>query len=413
MNGREFDIVLWGASGFTGRLVAEYLVRKGSTRSLQIALGGRSRARLEAVRDALARIDPKALGLALVVGDGLDRQFVSALAARTRVVCTTVGPYDLYGRLLVAACASAGTHYCDLTGEVPFIRDMIDAHHQSAVASGAMIVHSCGFDSVPSDLGVMMLQDEMRRRAGRFCQEIILCLESVKGGVSGGTVSSMLNFVESAIRDPDIKKLAQDPYALNPSGLRHGPEAQDPLGVRFNSLANCWTAPFLMGRINTRVVRRTNALLDDVWGREFLYSEFVCYGSGWTGMMMAWGASAFFAVLQVAVGLKLARSLLRKTILPKPGEGPSATRRAAGYFEMQLTGRTEDESGEGLVISSRIRGDTDPGYSETAKMLAESALCLAQDDLSCAGGVLTPAAAMGPSLLARLQDAGLQFEIRN
>ncbi|NNE46253.1 MAG: saccharopine dehydrogenase [Rhodothermales bacterium] len=413
MNGREFDIVLWGASGFTGRLVAEYLVRKGSTRTLQIALGGRSRARIEEVRDALARIDPEALGLPLLVGDGLDRQFVNALAARSRVVCTTVGPYDLYGRPLVAACASAGTHYCDLTGEVPFIRDMIDAHHQSALASGAMIVHSCGFDSVPSDLGVMMLQDEMHRRTGLFCKEIILCLLSVKGGVSGGTVSSMLNFVESAIRDSDIRDLAHDPYALNPSELRYGPEAPDATGVRFNTLANCWTAPFLMGRINTRVVRRTNALLDDVWGREFLYSESVCYGSGRTGMMKAWGASTFFALLQLTVRLRLVRSLLKKTVLPKPGEGPSATRRAAGNFEMRLTGRTEDEMGEHLVISSRIRADTDPGYSETAKMLAESALCLAQDDLSCAGGVLTPAAAMGPSLLARLQEAGLRFEIRN
>jgi len=413
MSGREFDIVLWGASGFTGRLVAEYLVRKGSTRSLRIALGGRSRARIEEVRDALARIDPEALGLALLAGDGLDRQFVNALAARARVVCTTVGPYDLYGRPLVAACASAGTHYCDLTGEVPFIRDMIDAHQQSALASGAMIVHSCGFDSVPSDLGVMMLQDEMQRRTGRFCREIILCLLSAKGGVSGGTVSSMLNFVESAIRDPDIRDLAHDPYALNPSGLRYGPEAPDATGVRFNTLANCWTAPFLMGRINTRIVRRTNALLDDVWGREFLYSESVCYGSGRTGMMKAWGASTFFALLQLTVRLRLVRSLLKKTVLPKPGEGPSATRRAAGYFEMRLTGRTEDELGKHLVISSSISGDTDPGYSETAKMLAESALCLAQDDLSCAGGVLTPAAAMGPSLLARLQEAGLRFEIRN
>ncbi len=288
---RELDLVLWGATGFTGRLVAAHLLaRHGARGGLRWALGGRSRPKLEALRRELGEA---AGDLPLVVGDGEDEASMGVLAARTRVVCTTVGPYARYGSKLVAACVHRGTHYCDLTGEVQWMRRMIDAHQKEAEASGARIVHTCGFDSIPSDLGVFFLQREMQARHGVPCARVKVRVAGFSGGFSGGTVASMLNMMDEMQRDPSVRRVMSDPYALNPEGERSGPDEPDRTTPAWDPDFEAWTAPFVMAGINTRVVRRTNALLGHPWGREFRYDEAMLMGSGPAGWLKAAGFTAW------------------------------------------------------------------------------------------------------------------------
>ncbi len=404
---REFDVVLWGATGFTGRLVAEHLrERHGVGGRLRWALGGRSRAKLESVRDAL----PEASALPLIVGDAGDEEFVRSLAARTRVVCTTVGPYARYGSPLVAACARGGTHYCDLTGELPWMRRMIDAHQKEAEGSGARVVHACGFDCIPSDLGVFFLQREMRARHGGPCARIKLRVAGFRGGVSGGTAASMVELVTEAAADPAVRRLLADPYGLNPEGERHGPDGPDQAGPAHDPDFG-WTAPFVMAAVDTRVVRRTNALLGYPYGEDFRYDEATLTGDGPAGWIKAVGLSAGIgAALGAAAVGPLRRGLAR--LLPDPGEGPSAEQRESGYFDLRLHGAHPMEPG--LALRARVTGDRDPGYGATARMLGEAAVCLARDELAVGGGFWTPAAAMGEPLLRRLEaHAGLTFALEH
>ena len=260
---RPHDLVLWGATGFTGEIVAEYLVRWAAAHpdvGLRWALAGRNQAKLEQVRSRLVSIDPTAAELPLITGDSHDRASLDAIARDASVVCTTVGPYAQYGAELVAACVEHGTDYCDLTGENHFIRRMIDAHQTAAEASGARIVNCCGFDSIPSDLGTLVLQDAAEKRHGRPCDRVTLYVDRVKGGMSGGTIASMKNLMEEAEKDPEVRRIFGHPYALNPEGEREGPDGSDARGVG-RSPDGRWTAPFVMAAINTRIVRRSNALL--------------------------------------------------------------------------------------------------------------------------------------------------------
>jgi short subunit dehydrogenase-like uncharacterized protein len=408
---RSFDVLLWGATGFTGQLVAEYLARHyGVGRELRWALGGRSKDKLEKVRASLEAVDTRARELPLVLGDGTDRASLDRLAVDASVVCSTVGPYALHGRELVAACVEAGTDYCDLTGEPQFVRAMIDAHHERAGATGARIVHCCGYDSIPSDLGTLMLQERALEKHGARCAEVKHLAGEAKGGMSGGTAASMVALMDEASRDPAIRRLLNDPYSLDPDRGEPGPDGHDQRGVRWDADLAQWTGPFLMAAINTRVVRRTNALLGYAWGRDFRYREAMSFGAGAKGWLTAAGVSAGTTLGVAAVAVAPVRRLVAKRLLPAPGEGPSKEVRDSGFFVSRLVGTLPHGKGK---LRGTVRGTSDPGYGETAKMLSESAVCLAKDGdaIPRRGGVLTPGSCMGMRLVERLRDAGMTFDV--
>lgn len=406
MTEREFDIVLWGATGFTGALVAEYLLeRYGSSGPLRWAIAGRSAPKLEALA---SKLGAPASNLTTIVADSFDEQSLQCLARRSRVVLTTVGPYARYGSSLVAACVENRTHYCDLSGEVQWIRRMIDRHQEPATKSGARIVHCCGFDSVPMDIGVWYFQREAKRKYGAYCNSIILLVKAMKGAASGGTLASIMNVIREARNDRAVARVLASPYSLNPEGQRQGPDGGDQRRVLFDSESNTWTAPFVMANVNTRVVRRSHALQGFAYGKDFRYREAVMTGKGAAGWIKATSISAGLAGFMLAASFKTTRAGLERFVLPKPGEGPGRAAREAGFFNLLQIGRLPD----GTIVRGRITGDRDPGYGSTSKMLSECAVCLAMDELDVGGGILTPAAAMAEPLLQRLQsNAGLTFEL--
>jgi len=404
---REFDVIIQGATGFTGTLVAEYLLRQyGIGKELRWALAGRSKDKLHDVQKQLGEA---ANDLDLIVADSFDKSALQSLASRTRVVLTTVGPYALYGSDLVAACVDAGTHYCDLAGEVQWIRKMVDTHHERARETGAKIVHCCGFDSVPMDIGVWFLQHAAQEKYGQYCESISMLVKASKGTASGGTLASMMNLIKESRDDRNVARTLIHPYSLNPEGDREGPDERDQQRVIYRDDAKSWTAPFVMAGVNTKVVRRSHALAGFPYGRGFRYDESVMTGRGFSGwlkgtiMTVGIGALVFFA------SYKWSRNLLQRFVLAKPGEGPDRQLQHEGFFNLMQIGVLAD----GTVLRSRITGDQDPGYGSTSKMLSECAVCLARDELGVDGGVLTPAAAMGAPLIDRLREnAGLTFELR-
>jgi short subunit dehydrogenase-like uncharacterized protein len=395
-NSRELDVVLWGATGYTGRLVADYLATSPSSSGLRWAIAGRDKAKLERVRSELGRAVP------ILVGDATDPASLDAIARRTAVVCTTVGPYAKHGSELVAACVRAGTHSCDLTGEVPWIRKMIDLHDAAARASGARIVNCCGFDSIPSDLGVWMMYGAMKAR-GRELGRVDAFFGETSGSFSGGTIASMLNLIDEARRDPETRRLLGNPYALGGSG----PDGPDARGVRWEPRLGKWTAPFVMAAINTRIVRRSNAVLGAPYGKEFRYTEQMSMPRGARGLVAATGLTALLGGFVVATQVPPLRKVIERR-LPSPGEGPTPEQRAAGHYVVRLIAESSDGS---LRLDGRVEDRRDPGYGSTAVMLSEAAICLARDPLGAPGGVLTPASAMGDALLARLRRAGLTFAV--
>lgn len=412
---RTYDVVLFGATGFTGKLVAEYIATndrgKEAGKKLRWAIAGRSKDKLEAVKRELVAIDPELAGLPIVVADGLDQGSLDALVPQTSVVCTTVGPFMQYGKKLVAACAKFGTHYCDITGETPFIRAMIDEHHEQAKEMRARIVHCCGFDSIPFDLGVHMLWHRASEK-GTKLDWVKGFAGEMKGTFSGGTVASMVGVIESIKSDPSVRRVLGNPYALNPDPKKKGPDGPDQRSVKFDGDIGRWTGPFLMAAVNTRVVRRSNALLDGAYGSSFRYAESQTFPNMLTASMMTAGLGAFAAGLMV----EPVRKLLQKKVLPKPGEGPSKEARDAGFFKVRLVGETEpDKDAKKHRLTGLVEGTSDPGYGETAKMLAESAMCLAldQSSLDARFGILTPATAMGMVLIERLRRAGMTFDVQS
>jgi len=399
---RDFDLILWGATGFTGRLVAEYLVdRYGVDGDLRWAIAGRNQAKLEAVRSELLPQSSRQ-HLALFVGDSHDRSSLDALARRATVICTTVGPYAKYGTPLVEACVDAGTHYCDLTGEVQWMQRIIASLHDKAQANGAKIVHTCGFDSIPSDLGTFFVQQAMIEKFGTPGGLVKCRVGDNDGTFSGGTVASMLNVMDEAKRDPAVRQSMNDPYSLYPVGTAAGVDGPDQTSARFDASFDQWTCPFVMAAINGRVVRRSNALMAFPWGEDFAYSEAqLCSSRG----------AAVRTTLAMGAGMgALAFGPTRKLLerfLPDPGEGPDRESRERGFYEMFL--QAENSAG---VLRAKVTGDMDPGYGSTSKMLGEAAVCLAKDDLGEGGGILTPASAMGDHLIDRLTaNAGLTFEL--
>ncbi|HZF51761.1 MAG TPA: saccharopine dehydrogenase NADP-binding domain-containing protein [Polyangiaceae bacterium] len=408
----DLELIVWGATGFTGRLVAEHLARTQDAHRARWALAGRDRDKLEQIRGSLASLHPSCAELPILLGDARDAASLDALVARTRVILTAVGPYSRYGSALVAACARSGTDYCDLTGEVHWMRKMIDAHHAEARESGARIVHTCGFDSIPSDLGVLMLQEHMREQHGSRCDRVRLYVTKMRGGFSGGTVASALQTMDDVQADPSLRQVLGDPHALDPEPGRSRLEEKDQLGVRYNEELGQWTGPFMMSAVNTRVVRRSNALLGHPWGRDFLYSEVSAYGPGPRGLLTAGIVTAGLGSFLVLSSVPVLRRQLERRVLPAPGEGPSAEERERGHFEMKLVGEgTSARTGRPATLTGKVSGSGDPGYAATARMLSEAALCLAFDDLPAEGGVLTPATSMGMRLVERLRRGGMTFEV--
>jgi short subunit dehydrogenase-like uncharacterized protein len=404
---RSYDIVVCGATGFTGRLVIEYLVRNYAQGGvLRWAAAGRNAGKLQQVLSDIAGPDH---AIPLIVADSDDRSSMKSLARSTRVVLTTVGPYAKFGTPLVEACVDSGTHYCDLSGEPQWIRRMIDAYQPDARASGSRIVHSCGFDSIPSDFGVWFLQREALRLHGRPCRQVRMLVRAMKGGASGGTIASMTQAMDEARADRNVARILVDPYSLNPEGERQGPDQRDQTGVIYDSTARTWTAPFIMAGINTRIVRRTNALSAYLYGKDFRYSEAVMSGPGPAGWSKAAAMTAGLGAFMLANSHRLTRSLLVSRLLPEPGEGPSRKERNSGYFKLVFFGTQAD----GNALRATVTGDRDPGYGSTSKMLGESAVCLAMDSLPVGGGFWTPVSAMGEALYRRLiEKAGIAFELQ-
>ncbi|MCL2725205.1 MAG: saccharopine dehydrogenase NADP-binding domain-containing protein [Polyangiaceae bacterium] len=413
-NERIYDVILFGATGYTGKLVAEYLARTRSPK-LRWAIAGRNREKLEAVRSDLEGIDSRLADLPIVVANGLDRASLDVLAARARVVATAAGPFAKYGNMLPGTCARHGTHYCDLAGEVPFIRASIDASHALAERTGAKIVHACGFDSVPFDLGVFMLA--LRARAeGRDLAWAKGFATKIKGRVSGGTISSMIALMEDVNHRSDVRHMLANPYALNPDPETRTPVVNDQNMVRFDRDIGGFTAPFIMSGINTRVVRRSGALLGYGGAPDsFRYDEAMSFPLSAKGFAMASAFTAGLAGLALAMAIPTTRNWLARRVLPKPGEGPTKEQRDRGSFEVRLIGETTrgNKGHERLRLDALVAGNTDPGYGETATMLGESALCLAEDGdlLPKRAGVLTPASAMGDCLVTRLRRAKMTLEV--
>ena len=384
---KPFDIVVFGASGYTGRLVAEYLAAEYSDADLKWAMAGRSLEKLTAVRAEMGISD--AVTLLAIDADNPDS--VAQMVDASRVVITTVGPYQLYGEALVKQCAERGTDYVDLSGEPSWMHETIGRYGEAAKASGARIVHSCGFDSIPFDLGVYLLQQHAMAKTGQPIATVKGRVRAMNGTFSGGTIASMHATMASARANPALIQVLTNPFALT-EGFT-GPEQPTGMTPQYDEELQSWSAPFIMAAINTKNIHRSNYLLGHQYGENFRYDEMLLTGDGDQGK-----ATAEY----VAKDDSVAKSDL------KPGEGPSKEERENGDYDAIFVG----ESSEGELMISSVQGDRDPGYGSTSKMLAEAAICLLKNPELASGGIWTPAAAMGDTLIERLQEhAGLTFQI--
>lgn len=386
---RDLDIIVYGATGFTGRLVAEYLAHHYKDRkdAPKWAMAGRSLDKLAEVRDLIGASEETTL----IVADASDPASLDTMAASTQVVLTTVGPYQLYGSELVAACVRAGTAYADLCGEPGWMREMIDEHQDAAKASGARITFSCGFDSTPFDLGVLFLQAEAVKRHGKPAPRVKGRVRKMAGGASGGTVASLTETLKAIAKKPSLALLLKSSFALTPGF--EGPSQPTGLIPEYDSATGTWTAPFVMAPINTKNVHRTNFLLGHRWGADLVYDEMVMTTIGDAGKAMAEAMAKAnpFGDAQL-----------------KPGEGPSKEQRENGFYDILFIGEYED----GTWVRASVQGDRDPGYGSTSKMLAETGIALLENKGE--GGVWTPGALLGDALIERLTaNAGLTFQIED
>ncbi|QCS48785.1 saccharopine dehydrogenase [Picosynechococcus sp. PCC 11901] len=396
-----YDLIVVGATGFVGQIICRYLCDHAERESFTWAIAGRSAEKLAQLKHSLGIPGET---LATFVVDVFDQGTVTALCEQTKVILTTVGPYSLYGETLLRACATTGTDYCDLTGEVQWVKKMVTKYEAIAQQSGARIVHCCGFDSVPSDLGVYFLQQRALERFGEPCRQIKMRVKAAQGGISGGTAASGVNLIKEAIADPEIKALLANPYALCPKA----PNPQHPvplIPVQIDHTFGEWVTPFIMAAVNTPIVLRSNALQNWAYGEQFQYDEGLLTGVSVGGWLKAQGLSLLLKILGGTAAI--APGILEK-IVPAPGEGPSPSQQQAGFYDLRFWGTTA--SGETLM--AKVTGDRDPGYGSTAKIIAQAGLCLAKDHLSRPGGFWTPATGMGEPLIERLTTySGLTFSI--
>ena len=404
---KKYDIVIWGATGFTGRLVAEYFSTHFNKSGLRWALAARNEQKLDAI---IKRIKFNDEIPAKIIANIQDTDSIDYMTSSTKVIISTVGPYAKYGTTLIKSCIKNNTDYCDLAGESQWIRKMIDEYHEKAEANGTRIIMSCGFDSVPSDLGVQLLNKHAKDIHGENCSSIKMLVRAIKGSASGGTIASILNLIDEVGNDRSILKKIANPYALNPKGERQGPDKREQQNHLYNKELKVWTGPFIMAAINTRIVRRTNAILDYPYGKQFSYDEATISGSGLIGYLKAIGSVIGIKIFTILAAVPLLRKIFLDPRIPKQGEGPNKNERESGYFNLIMIGKLPNNK----KLKLRIKGDRDPGYGSTSKMLSECALCLLNDNIDVPGGIWTPASALGEKLLKRMQDnAGLSFEFEN
>lgn len=407
---RPFDVVVWGATGFTGRLVAAHLASKDG---LAWALAGRNRDKLCAVRAEIAARFPSAARAPILIGDAGDPASLQRIAEQAKVIASTVGPFATFGEPIVRACVQSGTHYCDSTGEPHFVRRIIDTCHDAAREARVRIVPTCGFDSIPSDLGTLVLAEHALAK-GRTLGETRAYVTGARGGVSGGTVASMLQIIDAGTRDRKVRRTLADPYGLSPDREHDlNLDGRDRMAPRWDETAGGWSAPWMMAIINTRVVRRSNALAGHRYGKQFRFEELLLMrGRVAGGIKAALVTGAYTLAGAVLVSSKTARDLAQRA-MPTQGEGPSQAVRDAGFFKLRIYGTLEGDSRPSLV--ARVHGQGDPGYAATSRMVAESALCLAHDPPppGFEGGVLTPATAMGMPLVERLRKVAISFDVES
>ena len=401
-NTRELDLIIWGATGFTGQLVSEYISKQYTNSTLKWGIAGRNKEKVLSVAKRLNIDDDR-----IFIADSNNIDTLKKLTSKTKVICTTVGPYAKYGSNLVEACVDTNTNYCDITGETQWIRKMIDKYHLKAKENKVKIINSCGFDSIPSDMGVFYSQKKLFEKTGKYASKINMRVAGAKGGISGGTYNSLSNVLEEARIDKDVRKTLTNPYGLNPVGKQFGPDKQDLQKVIFDKISNSWIAPFVMAGINTKIVRRSHALIDFKYGSNFSYDEATLTGKGISGQI-----KGFISLIPIFLATRKKGSTIKNLvdyILPKSGEGPSETKRINGYYNLRFYLTVGNKT-----FVSKVIGDMDPGYGSTSKMLAESAVCLALDNTPETFGILTPSVGLGDSLLKRLQEnAGLTFEFNN
>lgn len=416
---RAYTVVLYGATSFVGQITAHYLAQflteqkpnEDASHSVTWAIAGRDEDKLKKLQDEIvSKQGNKADKVAIIIANSNDEASLDAMTKQTQVLISTVGPYLKYGEPLIKSCAQNGTDYVDLTGEAIFIKDMLDKYQDTAKQSGARIVNSCGFDSIPSDLGVYFTQQQAQDKFNQTCETIHMRVKAAKGGVSGGTIASMGTIFEEVGEDKARRKQVANPYLLNDDTDAPTTRQKNISKPEYDDDHKRWLAPFVMAVINTRIVHRTNQLLSYEYGREFKYDEAMWMQDGVKGKLMSYGLSAGLLGFASAMMFKPSRELLSKHVLPKSGSGPSKSEQENGFFDIRFFGTTAKQD----TINTKVTGDRDPGYGSTSRMLAQSALCLAQDisQEDVAGGFWTPATAMGDKLIQRLEEhAGLSFEI--
>ncbi|MCG8312667.1 MAG: saccharopine dehydrogenase NADP-binding domain-containing protein [Pseudomonadales bacterium] len=407
MTDKTYDIVVFGATSFVGQIICQYLVDTyGVAGDVSWAIAGRSESKLALVKQQLGG---SASGLPVIVADAANESQLKSLCEQTQVVLSTVGPYALYGEPLIKACVETGTDYCDLTGEVQWIKSMLTKYEAQAKQSGARIVHCCGFDSIPSDMGVYFVQQYAKSHFQAPCQRIKLRVKVAKGEFSGGTVASLMNVANEAAKDPGLRKQLADPYLIA-DGPRPTVKQPRVASATHDKDFGCWLAPFVMEAINSRIVMRSNSLLGNEYGDDFQYDEALMTGAGPKGWLAAQSITVGMGGFMVAAVIPPSRWLLEKFVLPAPGEGPSPEVQRNGFFDIRFYGETTN----GQIVRAKVTGDRDPGYGSTAKMIAESSICLAKETAKTdkAGGFWTTASVFGERLIKRLQEnAGLTFEI--
>ena len=407
---RAYAVVLYGATSFVGQITAHYLAeflsanKDKSGSEINWAIAGRDQEKLNELQSKLtSTVD-------IIIANSDDAASLDAMTEQTQVIISTVGPYLKYGEPLIKSCVDNGTDYVDLTGEAIFIKDMMDKYQEAAKQSGARIVNSCGFDSIPSDLGVYFTQKQAEAKFDSACDVIHMRVKAAKGGLSGGTIASMATIFEEVGQDKSRRKQVANPYLLNDDKDAPNARQSNVSKPEYDSEHQRWLAPFVMASINTRIVHRSNQLLGYEYGREFKYDEAMWMKDGIKGKLTSYALSAGLLGFATAMMITPSRELLSKHVLPKSGSGPSKEEQENGYFDIRLFGQTANKDS----ITTKVTGDKDPGYGSTSRMLSQAALCLAQDisKEEVKGGFWTPASAMGDKLLARLEKhAGLSFDV--
>jgi len=401
----KYDFILFGATSFVGKIMAEYLVNNYSIEEANWALAGRSKEKLQELKRDLGS---NAANLETVVADSSNPDSLQAMCENTNLIVSTVGPYALYGEPLIKACAETGTDYCDLTGEAQWIGRMLKKYQTTAEKSGARLVNCCGFDSIPSDLGVLFMQEQARQKFNEYCFRVKMRVKAANGGFSGGTVASLLNVVKEASGNPGLRRELSNPYNLCPDGHPFFVHQSSNGTAKKDNDFKRWIAPFVMAAINTRIVHRSNALLNNRYGNNFLYDEAMLMKNKWVAKSTALGMGLFM----VGAAFSGSRMIMEKLVLPGPGQGPSKEEQESGFFNLQFFGETAG----GKTIRTKVTGDRDPGYGSTGKMLAETAIFFTQmsktEKDKIKGGFWTPASIFGLPLAERLQaKAGLTFEL--